>query len=160
MGSPRHLWTGGWRAESERAREAAERAAELRRPAHAQPFAATGEPAEAPEGSGAGGSRRLTLLLGLLLAAAATSVRTNAGGGTGFLIDLDRCMLVTNAHVVGSATHVLVRFGQDGDPIDGDVLGVDPSSDLAVVSVDPDRVPRGAKALRFADSRAVQVGDL
>jgi len=211
MGSPRHLWTGGWRAESERAREAAERAAELRRPAHAQPFAATGEPAEAPEGSGAGGSRRLTLLLGLLLAAAAiaggafaagmllddgsdtgpeplpavasepikphrgetragaiyaaaspavTSVRTNSGEGTGFLIDRDRGMLVTNAHVVGSATHVLVRFGQDGDAIDGDVLGLDPSSDLAVVSIDPDRVPRDAKALRFADSRAVQVGDL
>src|SRR5215212_3945399 len=211
MGSPRHLWTGGWRAESERAREAAERAAELRRPAHAQPFAATGEPAEAPEGSGAGGSRRLTLLLGLLLAAAAiaggafaagmllddgrdtgpeplpavasepirphrgetragaiyaaaspavTSIRTNVGEGTGFLIDHAQGMLVTNAHVVGAATHVLVRFGQDGDAIDGDVLGLDPSSDLAVVSIDPDRVPRDAKALRFADSRAVQVGDL
>ena len=91
---------------------------------------------------------------------AVTSIRTNVGEGTGFLIDHEQGMLVTNAHVVGTATHVLVRFGQDGDAIDGDVLGVDPSSDLAVVSVDPDRVPRGAKALRFADSRAVEVGDL
>jgi putative serine protease PepD len=91
---------------------------------------------------------------------AVVSVRTNDGEGTGFLIDHDEGMLVTNAHVVGTATHVLVRFGQDGDAIDGDVLGVDPSSDLAVVSVDPSRVPKGAKALRFADSRAVEVGDL
>ncbi|HET6448629.1 MAG TPA: trypsin-like peptidase domain-containing protein, partial [Conexibacter sp.] len=211
MGSPRHLWTGGWRAESERAREAAEGTAELRRSTQAQAAATTSAATDAPESASAGGSRRLTLLLGLMLAAAAiaggafaagmlldggrdsgpeplpavasepikphrgetrasaiyaaaspavTSIRTNVGEGTGFLIDHDRGMLVTNAHVVGTATHVLVRFGQDGDAIDGDVLGVDPSSDLAVVSIDPDRVPRGALALRFADSRSVQVGDL
>jgi putative serine protease PepD len=213
MGSPRHLWTGGWRAESERAREAADGAAALRAGGRdrSQGPAATGEAADAPEAGGAGGSRRVTLLLGLMLVAAAiaggafaagmlldggrdsgpeplpavasepikphrgetragaiyaaaspavTSIRTNVGEGTGFLIDHDRGMLVTNAHVVGTATHVLVRFGQDGDAIDGDVLGVDPSSDLAVVSVDPDRVPRDAKALRFADSRSVEVGDL
>jgi putative serine protease PepD len=211
MGSPRHLWTGGWRDESERARAAAAEAAELRPPAQPQGTAANAPALEPPEGGGRPGSRRLTLLLGLALAAAAiaggafaagmlldggrsegpaplpavasepikphrgetragaiyaaaspavVSVRTNVGEGTGFLIDEDGGMLVTNAHVVGTATHVLVRFGQDGDAIDGDVLGVDPSSDLAVVSVDPTRVPKGAKALRFADSRSVQVGDL
>jgi putative serine protease PepD len=210
MGSPRHLWTGGWRDESERARDAAEGAAELRRTPQAQTPVAADAP-DAGDGRSGGSSRRLTWLLGAMLAAAAiaggafaagmlldgghnsgpdplpavasepikphrgetragaiyaaaspavTSIRTNVGEGTGFLIDHDEGMLVTNAHVVGTATHVLVRFGQDGDAIDGDVLGVDPSSDLAVVSVDPDRVPRGAKALRFADSRAVEVGDL
>jgi putative serine protease PepD len=210
MGSPRHLWTGGWRAESERARAEEEGTAELRRPAPPQ---APGE-ADAPDGGAerpGGGSRRLSLLLGLMLAAAAiaggafaagmlleggsdsgaeplpavssepikphrgetragaiyavaspavTSIRTNRGAGTGFLIDGERGTLVTNAHVIGTATHVLVRFGQNGDAVDGDVLGVDPSSDLAVVSIDPDRIPRGTKALRFADSRAVEVGDL
>jgi len=214
MGSPRHLWTGGWKAESERAREAEEGTAELRAAARAR------AQAQAPAGTAAadasaddrgGGSRRLSLLLGLLLAAAAiaggafaagmlleggrgesgptplpavasepikphrgetragaiyalaspavTSIRTNVGEGTGFLID-DRGTLVTNDHVVGTATHVLVRFGQDGNAIDGDVLGADPSSDLAVVSIDPSSVPRGARPLRFADSRAVEVGDL
>ena len=215
MGSPRHLWTGGWRAESERAREGEEGTAALRaggRDRSPAPAAATAPAPDATaDGVGADGSRRLTLLLGLLLAAAAiaggafaagmlldgghdagpeplpavasepikphrgetragaiyaaaspavTSIRTNVGEGTGFLIDHAQGMLVTNAHVVGTATHVLVRFGQDGDAIDGDVLGVDPSSDLAVVSIDPDRVPRDAHALRFADSRAVEVGDL
>ncbi len=211
MGSPRHLWTGGWRDESDRARDEAAETAELRRSQQAQAAAGAqaAAPADAGERSG-GGSRRLTLLLGLMLAAAAiaggafaagmlleggrddgpapipavasepikphrgetragaiyaaaspavVSIRTNTGEGTGFLIEREG-MLVTNAHVVGTSTHVLVRFGQDGDALDGDVLGVDPSSDLAVVSVDPDRVPRGAKALRFADSRAVEVGDL
>jgi putative serine protease PepD len=212
MGSPRHLWTGGWRDESERSRDTAEGAAELRRSHHAQaPGATDATDADADGRSGGGGSRRLTWLLGAMLAAAAiaggafaagmlldgghdsgpdplpavasepikphrgetragaiyaaaspavTSIRTNVGEGTGFLIDHAQGMLVTNAHVVGTATHVLVRFGQDGDAIDGDVLGVDPSSDLAVVSVNPGSVPRGAKALRFADSRAVEVGDL
>jgi putative serine protease PepD len=213
MGSPRHLWTGGWRDESDRARDEAAETAELRRSQQAQAVAGAqpAAPADGGEPGSGGGSRRLTLLLGLMLAAAAiaggafaagmlldggrddgpepipavasepikphrgetragaiyaaaspavTSIRTNVGEGTGFLIDHAQGMLVTNAHVVGTATHVLVRFGQDGDAIDGDVLGVDPSSDLAVVSVDPSRVPRGAKALRFADSRAVEVGDL
>jgi putative serine protease PepD len=211
MGSPRHLWTGGWRDESERARAAAADSAELRQPPQAQAPAADGEqPVERDGRGGRGGSPRMTLLLGLALVAAAiaggafaagmlvdgsrsngpdplpavasqpikphrgqsqagaiyaaaspavVSIRTDVGEGTGFLIDR-RGTLVTNAHVVDTSTHVLVRFGQDGDSLDGDVLGVDPSSDLAVVSVDPARVPRGAKPLRFADSRAVQVGEL
>jgi putative serine protease PepD len=215
MGSPRHLWTGGWRDESDRAREEAAETAELQRSQQRQAAAAGAAPGEPADGAGERGgrdsaSRRVTLLLGLMLAAAAiaggafaagmlldgghddglepipavasepikphrgetragaiyaaaspavVSVRTNSGEGTGFLIEREG-MLVTNAHVVGTSTHVLVRFGQDGDALDGDVLGVDPSSDLAVVAVDPDRVPRGAKALRFADSRAVEVGDL
>ncbi|HEU4702472.1 MAG TPA: trypsin-like peptidase domain-containing protein [Conexibacter sp.] len=210
MGSPRHLWTGGWRAESEQARESEEGTAELRRPPQQRAAGAT-DAAEAGD-ERAGSARRVSLLLGLMLAAAAiaggafaagmlldggrddggvdplpavssepikphrgetragaiyaaaspavTSIRTNRGEGTGFLIDKQRGMLVTNAHVIDTATHVLVRFGQDGDAIDGDVLGVDPSSDLAVVAIDPDRVPRGVRALRFADSRAVEVGDL
>jgi putative serine protease PepD len=211
MGSPRHLWTGSWRDESERARDAADGTSELRRPPQSQTTAATDAPDAGTDGRSGGGSRRLAWVLGAMLAAAAiaggafaagmlldggrdsgpdplpavasqpikphrgetpagaiyaaaspavTSIRTNVGEGTGFLIDHQQGMLVTNAHVVGTATHVLVRFGQDGDAIDGDVLGVDPSSDLAVVSIDPTRVPRGAKALRFADSRAVEVGDL
>lgn len=90
---------------------------------------------------------------------AVVSIRTDVGEGTGFLID-GKGTLVTNDHVVGNATHVLVRFGQDGSSIDGDVLGADPSSDLAVVAIDPAQIPRGTTPLRFADSRAVHVGDL
>ena len=89
---------------------------------------------------------------------AVVSIRTDVGSGTGFLIDRNGT-LVTNAHVVGSADRVVVKFGQDGRSIDGQVKGADPSSDLAVVKIDPGSAPRNAKPLQFADSRQVQVGD-
>jgi putative serine protease PepD len=89
---------------------------------------------------------------------AVVSIRTDVGSGTGFLIDRNGT-LVTNAHVVGNADRVVVKFGQDGRSIDGQVKGADPSSDLAVVKIDPGSAPRSAKPLQFADSRQVQVGD-
>ena len=89
---------------------------------------------------------------------AVVSVRTNEGSGTGFLISRDG-KLVTNAHVVGSASRVLVRFGARGDSLDAAVVGTDESDDLAVLSIDPGAVPRAVKPLQFADSRTVRIGD-
>jgi S1-C subfamily serine protease len=89
---------------------------------------------------------------------AVVSIRTDVGSGTGFLVDRNGT-LVTNAHVVGSADRVVVKFGPDGRSLDGEVKGTDPSSDLAVVHIDPKGAPTGAKPLQFADSRQVQVGD-
>ena len=89
---------------------------------------------------------------------AVVSIRTDVGSGTGFLIDRNGT-LVTNAHVVGNADRVVVKFGPDGRSIDGQVKGADPSSDLAVVKIDPGSAPRNAKPLQFADSRQVRVGD-
>jgi len=89
---------------------------------------------------------------------AVVSIRTDVGSGTGFLIDSNGT-LVTNAHVVGSANRVVVKFGPDGRSLDGEVKGTDPSSDLAVVHIDPASAPRGTRPLQFADSRQVQVGD-
>ena len=53
-----------------------------------------------------------------------------------------------------------MRFGQNGNNIQGEVRGTDPSSDLAVVHIDPGAAPGNAKPLGFADSRGVQVGDI
>ena len=53
-----------------------------------------------------------------------------------------------------------VKFGTDGRTIRGDVKGVDASSDLAVVHIDPSAVPAGVKPLQFADSTGVSVGDV
>jgi putative serine protease PepD len=86
------------------------------------------------------------------------SVRTSAGSGTGFLID-NTHTIVTNAHVVDTAQHVTVRFGAHGQDLDGKVLGVDGSSDLAVVHLQPGSAPKTAKPLPLADSRSVQIGD-
>jgi putative serine protease PepD len=90
---------------------------------------------------------------------AVVSVRTSQGSGTGFLVASDGTV-VTNDHVVGSANRVVVRFGRDGGSIDADVLGTDPSSDLAVLSIPKKAIPGGVKPLQFADSRNVRVGDM
>ena len=89
---------------------------------------------------------------------AVVSIRTSAGSGTGFLID-NTHTIVTNAHVVAASKHVTVRFGANGTDLDGQVLGVDASSDLAVVHLQPGSAPKSAKPLPLADSRSVQIGD-
>src|SRR5690349_14620463 len=93
-----------------------------------------------------------------LASPAVVSIRTGTGSGTGFLVD-NQGRIVTNAHVVGGNSRVLVRFGQEQTSLDGKVVGSDPSSDLAVVSIGANSVPKSVKPLQFADSRAVQVGD-
>src|SRR3954452_20915150 len=89
---------------------------------------------------------------------AVVSIRTSAGSGTGFLID-NTHTIVTNAHVVDTAKHVTVRFGANGTDLDGQILGMDASSDLAVVHIQSGSAPKAAKPLPLADSRSVQVGD-
>jgi putative serine protease PepD len=90
---------------------------------------------------------------------AVVSVRAGNGSGTGFLIDKEGT-IVTNDHVVDTSKRVIVRFGRDGNSIDADVLGTDPSSDLAVVTIPKRDIPKGVKPLQFADSRNVRVGDM
>jgi putative serine protease PepD len=90
---------------------------------------------------------------------AVVSIRAGNGSGTGFLIDTDGT-IVTNDHVVDNSERVIVKFGTDGGSIDADVLGTDPSSDLAVISIPKRSVPKGVKPLQFADSRNVRVGDM
>jgi putative serine protease PepD len=90
---------------------------------------------------------------------AVVSIKTGTGSGTGFLIDR-KGTLVTNDHVVDTNTTVQVKFGTDGRTIEGDVKGVDPSSDLAVVHIDPSTIPSGTNPLQFADSKGVSVGDV
>jgi S1-C subfamily serine protease len=81
------------------------------------------------------------------------------GGGTatgsGILIDNDGHVL-TNAHVVDGASSVTVKFG-DGDALPAKVMGADNSTDIAVLSVDPDKVD--AQPLQLGDSDTVKVGD-
>jgi putative serine protease PepD len=90
---------------------------------------------------------------------AVVSIRAGSATGTGFLIDREG-RVVTNAHVVEGNDRVEVRFGADSDSIEGQVRGTDPSSDLAVVEIDPGKVPGGVTPLRLADSRDVKVGDV
>jgi S1-C subfamily serine protease len=74
--------------------------------------------------------------------------------GSGFLIDNDGHIL-TNAHVVDGAKSVTVQLG-DGDPQDAEIVGTDPSTDIALLKVDD---TDGVDPLPLGDSTKVQVGD-
>ena len=82
------------------------------------------------------------------------------GGGTAtgsaFVIDGDGHLL-TNAHVVAGADKVEVTLSEDSDPIPAEVVGRDPSTDVAVLKVDApsDQL----HPLPIGDSDQVQVGD-
>jgi S1-C subfamily serine protease len=77
--------------------------------------------------------------------------------GSGFVVDKDGTIL-TNAHVVSGAESVTVSFSENGDAVDAEVKGVDESTDLAVLKVDPDDV-ENLVAMPLGDSSQVQVGD-
>src|SRR4051794_1818959 len=74
--------------------------------------------------------------------------------GSGFLIDNEGHIL-TNAHVVEGAKTVTVQLG-DGTEQDAQVVGSDPSSDIALLKVDN---TEGASPLPLGDSSKVEVGD-
>ena len=81
-----------------------------------------------------------------------------SGGGTatgsGILMDSDGHVL-TNAHVVDGSSSVTVKFG-DGEALPAKVLGVDDSTDVAVLEVDPAKVDAqaaGARRLRCSQGR-------
>jgi S1-C subfamily serine protease len=76
--------------------------------------------------------------------------------GSGFVLD-DKGDILTNAHVVAGADRVTVQVGEDDDPIDAEIVGSDPSTDLAVVKVNPDDAE--LHPLTLGDSSDVQVGD-
>jgi putative serine protease PepD len=85
------------------------------------------------------------------------SVQVGSASGTGFVVRNDGT-IVTNAHVVGQGGAAQVRFGDSGETVPAEVLGTDPSSDLAVLRVDPGSTGP-LRPLPLADSDQVRVGD-
>jgi S1-C subfamily serine protease len=84
------------------------------------------------------------------------SVRSGEGGGfgSGFVIDRQGHIL-TNAHVVDGATSTTITFS-DGTEEKAQVLGVDNSTDLAVLKVG--ELPPGVRPVPLGDSAALVVG--
>ncbi|QQL44135.1 S1C family serine protease [Sulfuriroseicoccus oceanibius] len=77
------------------------------------------------------------------------------GLGSGVLVNRSG-IVVTNNHVIEGATVVNVQIQGRKEPVHARVLGVDPSTDLAVLKVEGDDLP----AAVFADSDTVKPGDL
>ncbi|WDT92958.1 trypsin-like peptidase domain-containing protein [Thermoleophilum album] len=78
--------------------------------------------------------------------------------GSGVVLDRDGNIL-TNWHVVEGARSIAVRFSENGELVPAELKGRDPSSDLAVVKVDPDRVGSKLVPLPLGNSARVKVGD-
>jgi S1-C subfamily serine protease len=74
--------------------------------------------------------------------------------GSGFVFD-DEGRVVTNYHVVQDAETVQISY-PSGDEVDATVVGVDPSTDIAVLDPQDDV---NVAALEIADSDQVRVGD-
>ena len=68
--------------------------------------------------------------------------------------------VVTNEHVVEGGNEFSVRFGEDGDLLPAKLVGKDASSDLAVLEVDPDKVPAETDPLQLASSSQLRPGDV
>lgn len=74
--------------------------------------------------------------------------------GTGFIIDSSGLVL-TNNHVVDSATSIKVSMA-DGTERDGEIVGVDPETDLALISIGAVQEDQVAP---LGDSDAIRIGD-
>ena len=80
-----------------------------------------------------------------------------AATGSGFVLDRQGHVL-TNEHVVEDNRTARVRFANSDEPVPGRVVGTDPSTDLAVIKVDPARV-RNLTPLPLGSSKDLRVGE-
>lgn len=80
--------------------------------------------------------------------------RRNGGSGSGVLFTPDG-FLLTNAHVVGRFSAARIRLN-DGQEIEGRIVGSDPWTDLAIVQAQGNKLPHAA----LGDSAKLRVGQL
>ncbi|QEE12443.1 Do family serine endopeptidase [Bartonella krasnovii] len=76
--------------------------------------------------------------------------------GSGFVIDAQKGLIVTNYHVIVDADDIEVNF-TDGTKLKAKLLGKDSKTDLALLQVDAGS--KKLKAVRFGDSEKARIGD-
>ncbi|MFN3766605.1 MAG: DegQ family serine endoprotease [Aliihoeflea sp.] len=84
------------------------------------------------------------------------SVRPMQSLGSGFVIDAEEGIVITNNHVIADADEIEVNFS-DGGTLEAELIGADPETDLAVLKVDPSL--RELTAVEFGDSQEARIGD-
>ncbi len=100
------------------------------------------------------GSDLLDPLLRDLLGEMGTVPKKERGQGSGVVIDSSG-LILTNAHVVERVDQVIITF-QNGDQLEGKVIGTDQVTDLALVEV---KGFDGLESAKLGDSEEIQVGD-
>lgn len=83
------------------------------------------------------------------------AIKTDSGEGSGVIID-DSGHVLTNNHVVAGAQQLRVTLS-DGRTFKGRIQGTDPSTDLAVVTIEG--APDDLQPIAIGDSDALKVGD-
>ena len=76
--------------------------------------------------------------------------------GSGFVLDAEEGIVVTNNHVIADADEIEVNFS-DGSKLKAELVGKDTKTDIAVLKVDPKAKP--LKAVTFGDSDQIRIGD-
>ncbi|AGA70877.1 trypsin-like serine protease with C-terminal PDZ domain [Desulfitobacterium dichloroeliminans LMG P-21439] len=79
---------------------------------------------------------------------------TEAGTGSGFIIDADYGYIVTNYHVIADASRLMVSLA-DGRNAEATLVGQDPRTDLAVIKIAPEKLT----ATQLGNSDQLQVGE-
>jgi S1-C subfamily serine protease len=75
------------------------------------------------------------------------------GTGSGFIYD-EQGHIITNYHVIEDAEELSVTLA-DGETYSAEIIGEDPTNDLAVIRIDTDSLPR---PVPLGDSSALRVG--
>jgi len=76
--------------------------------------------------------------------------------GSGFVIDAEQGIVITNNHVIADADTIEVNFS-DGSSMPAELVGADPQTDIAVLRVDASA--RELTAVDFGDSDNIRIGD-
>ena len=75
--------------------------------------------------------------------------------GSGFVLDGEAGIIITNNHVIEGADEVTANFN-DGTKLRAEVIGTDEKTDIAVLKVEPETP---LKEVGFGDSDGIRVGD-
>ncbi|KAA6204899.1 MAG: Do family serine endopeptidase [Candidatus Tokpelaia sp.] len=84
------------------------------------------------------------------------TVRKTQSLGSGFIIDAERGLVVTNNHVIADADDIEVNFS-DGSKLKAKLLGKDAKTDIALLQIDP-KVKK-LQAVSFGNSVHARIGD-
>ncbi len=79
--------------------------------------------------------------------------REQRGGGSGVIISQDG-YIVTNNHVIDKASKLRVKL-YDGGTYDAEVVGADPTTDIALIKIDKKNLP----TIPFGSSDALRLGE-
>ncbi len=81
-------------------------------------------------------------------------LRVQRNQGSGVIVD-DKGHVLTNYHVIANASEIIVTL-YDGQQLPASVVGADPDTDLAVITIDH----QAQLGIRFADAHDIMVGDV